>query len=270
MPERVRSDGFGDPGAARDLADDPPGAVPVQPAPVRGQEDRPGAAFPGGQSIALAVCGASGMVTTLPPLRVIVRVRWPRSRPRGGRGDVGGLGAGPGGQVQLGCYATDISQLHQLPQLVPVAFPAGAGRGGHLRAGFSGAHRNRTLGRSAGRRGLGERDSRPLREAVGELVAAIPFSLKPVHGRTCPRLRAAQAHQQKAIDQLKAAVQSYLHAGAYRDTARPRYPARARHQSGPRVSGDQRDNHHCSTRLQLIEQYRRASCGPAPAGSGGC
>ena len=32
--------------------------------------------------IARAVCGASGMVTTLPPLRVIVRVRWPRSRSR--------------------------------------------------------------------------------------------------------------------------------------------------------------------------------------------
>ena len=42
------------------------------------------------------------------------------------------------------------------------------------------------LGRFAGRRGLGKRDSRPLREAVGELVAAVPFSLKPVHGLTCP------------------------------------------------------------------------------------
>jgi hypothetical protein len=84
------------------------------------------------------------------------------------------------------------------------------------------------LGRFAGRRGLGKRDSRPLREAVGELVAAIPFSLKPVHGRTCPKLRAAQAHQQEAIDQLKAAVQSYLHAGAYRDTAHVRAALRGR------------------------------------------
>jgi len=34
------------------------------------------------RSIALAVRGASGTVTTLPPLRVMTRVRWPRSRPR--------------------------------------------------------------------------------------------------------------------------------------------------------------------------------------------
>ena len=49
MSERVRADGLGDPGAARGLADDPPSAVPVQPPPVCGEEDRPGAAFPGGQ-----------------------------------------------------------------------------------------------------------------------------------------------------------------------------------------------------------------------------
>ena len=45
----LTADGLGDPGAARDLADDPPGAVPVQPAPVFGEEDRPVAAFAGGQ-----------------------------------------------------------------------------------------------------------------------------------------------------------------------------------------------------------------------------
>jgi len=44
-----RCDGLGDPGAARHLADDPPGAVPVQPAPVTGEEDRAVAAFAGGQ-----------------------------------------------------------------------------------------------------------------------------------------------------------------------------------------------------------------------------
>jgi hypothetical protein len=36
VPERVRRDGFGDPGAAGGLADDPPGAVPVQPPAVCG------------------------------------------------------------------------------------------------------------------------------------------------------------------------------------------------------------------------------------------
>jgi len=41
MPQRVRGDGLGDPGPARDLADDPPGAVPVQPPPVSGQEEGP-------------------------------------------------------------------------------------------------------------------------------------------------------------------------------------------------------------------------------------
>jgi hypothetical protein len=41
MSERVGRDGLADPGAARDLADDPGGAVPVQPSPVRGQEHRP-------------------------------------------------------------------------------------------------------------------------------------------------------------------------------------------------------------------------------------
>jgi len=50
MPEGVRSDGLGDPGAARDLADDPPGAVPVQAAPAFGEEDRAVAAFAGGQA----------------------------------------------------------------------------------------------------------------------------------------------------------------------------------------------------------------------------
>jgi hypothetical protein len=49
VPERVRADRFADPGAARNPADDPPGAVPVQPPPVTGDEDGSVAAFPGGQ-----------------------------------------------------------------------------------------------------------------------------------------------------------------------------------------------------------------------------
>jgi hypothetical protein len=40
VPERVGRDGLGDPGAAGGLADDPPGAVPVQPPTVHGQEHR--------------------------------------------------------------------------------------------------------------------------------------------------------------------------------------------------------------------------------------
>ena len=61
----------------------------IHPAPCRSSR-RPSAArktgpshrSPVARSIARAVRGASGMVTTLPPLRVIVRVRCPRSRPR--------------------------------------------------------------------------------------------------------------------------------------------------------------------------------------------
>jgi hypothetical protein len=49
VPERARADVVADPGAARDFADDPPGAVPVQPPPVVGEEDGAVAAFPGGQ-----------------------------------------------------------------------------------------------------------------------------------------------------------------------------------------------------------------------------
>jgi hypothetical protein len=41
MPQRVRPDRFGDPGAEGDPADDPGGAVPVQPLPLGGKEDRP-------------------------------------------------------------------------------------------------------------------------------------------------------------------------------------------------------------------------------------
>ena len=82
VSQRVGCDGLADPGAAGGLADDPPGAVPVQPPPVRGQEHRPSVRSPMARSIVRAVRGASGMVTTLPPLRVIVSVRCPRSRPR--------------------------------------------------------------------------------------------------------------------------------------------------------------------------------------------
>ena len=49
VPQGVRPDGLGDPGAAGDPADDPPGAVPVQPPAIRGQEDGSFAALADGQ-----------------------------------------------------------------------------------------------------------------------------------------------------------------------------------------------------------------------------
>ena len=45
VPERMRRNGFGDPGTAGGLADDPPCAVPVQPPPARGQEHRAASAL---------------------------------------------------------------------------------------------------------------------------------------------------------------------------------------------------------------------------------
>ena len=81
VPKRVRGDGFGDPGAASDLADEPPGAVPAMRRPSAATNTGPSVRSPMARSMARAVRGASGIVTTLPPLRVIVRVRWPRSKP---------------------------------------------------------------------------------------------------------------------------------------------------------------------------------------------
>src|SRR5690348_378533 len=49
MSKRVGSNSHGDPSAARDFADDPSGAVPVEPPPVRGLEYRPAGAFADGQ-----------------------------------------------------------------------------------------------------------------------------------------------------------------------------------------------------------------------------
>jgi hypothetical protein len=49
VSERVRADLLADAGVARDLADDPSGAVPVQPPPVTGEEDGSVAAFARGQ-----------------------------------------------------------------------------------------------------------------------------------------------------------------------------------------------------------------------------
>jgi hypothetical protein len=40
VPQCVGADVLGDPGASGDPADDPGGAVPVQPPPVRGREQR--------------------------------------------------------------------------------------------------------------------------------------------------------------------------------------------------------------------------------------
>jgi hypothetical protein len=65
----MRSDQLADPGIASRRADNPAGTVPVQPPTVGSQEYRSFGAFADGQVDRRAVRGASGTVTTLPPLR---------------------------------------------------------------------------------------------------------------------------------------------------------------------------------------------------------
>ena len=72
---RRERDGLAGPGAAHDAADDRPGTVPARPRPVRARNTGLSVRWPMARSIAAAVRGASGIVTTLPPLRVIVTVR---------------------------------------------------------------------------------------------------------------------------------------------------------------------------------------------------
>ena len=82
VPQRVRPDRLGDPGRRATRRT-------IRPAPCRSSR-RPSAArktgpslrSPMARSIARAVRGASGIVTTLPPLRVTTKVRCPRSTPR--------------------------------------------------------------------------------------------------------------------------------------------------------------------------------------------
>ncbi len=82
VPQRVRPDRLDDPSAAGHPAGNPGGAMAVQPLSVWGEEDGPSTRSPMARSIARAVRGANGMVTTLPPLRVVTSVRCPRSTPR--------------------------------------------------------------------------------------------------------------------------------------------------------------------------------------------
>jgi len=72
VPERVRPDGLADPGPGSDLSDDPGGAVPVQSLPAGPGRPAHWGRWPMARSMARAVRGASGMVTILPPLRVMV------------------------------------------------------------------------------------------------------------------------------------------------------------------------------------------------------
>src|SRR6266851_141754 len=186
---------------------------------------------------------------------------------------VGGRRGGAGAArrpVRLGCYATDISQLRQLPQLVPIAFPAGAGRGGHLRAGFGGAHRNRTPRSIRWSPRSGQAGLKAAACGSGRAGGSGSLLVEAGAREDLPRLRAAQAHQQEAIDQLKAAVQSYLHAGAYRETARVRAALRGRGTNPVPAYLVTSATATTAPPGCSSSSSTAASCGPAPASSGGC
>jgi hypothetical protein len=81
MPQCVRPDGLGDPGPAGDAADDPPGAVPIQPAAVSGQEHRPVCALADGQVDRPGGARRERDRYHLAALRVTTSVRCPRPLP---------------------------------------------------------------------------------------------------------------------------------------------------------------------------------------------
>jgi hypothetical protein len=91
-------DRLGDPGPTGDAPDDAGGSVAVETSAAGAGEDRPLGSFADARSMALAVRGAGGVLTILPPLRRIVRIRRPRSRPTasGHRAQtMGDRGSGP-------------------------------------------------------------------------------------------------------------------------------------------------------------------------------
>jgi len=82
VPQRVRPDRLGDPGTAGHPAHDRPAQWRSSRCPSPRRKTGPSLRSPMARSIARAVRGASGTVTTLPPLGVTTRVRCPRSTPR--------------------------------------------------------------------------------------------------------------------------------------------------------------------------------------------
>jgi hypothetical protein len=82
VPKRVGCDGLADPGAAGGLRTIRPAACRSSRRSSLATNTGPSVRSPMARSIARAVRGASGTVTTLPPLRVMTRVRCPRSSPR--------------------------------------------------------------------------------------------------------------------------------------------------------------------------------------------
>jgi hypothetical protein len=75
MPQRVRTDRFGDPGPFGDAHDDPGGSVSIEPLSGGAAKDRPLQTLTD-REVEAAGRAASGMVTILPPLRNTERVQW--------------------------------------------------------------------------------------------------------------------------------------------------------------------------------------------------
>ena len=136
-------------------ADDPPGACRSSRRPSGVRKIGPSQRSPMARSITRAVRGANGMVTTLPPLRVMTRVRCPRSTPK-----------------------ASISA----PLASKTRSPLRAGREGWRGGGGRADHRcvrrqpradKRRVRRGRGRRGGASRASRPGPVAVASLTRLI-------------------------------------------------------------------------------------------------
>jgi hypothetical protein len=75
VPQRVGPDALGDPCLSGDSTHDPTGSMTVESLPGAVDEIGPSIRSPIARSTVRATRGASGVVTTLPPLRVAVSVR---------------------------------------------------------------------------------------------------------------------------------------------------------------------------------------------------
>lgn len=133
-------------------------------------------------------------------------------------------------QFDEGAFAVTVSQHHRLPALVQIAL-----RAGDTAAALSFAQAAATLaGQNPGvdslaaagayARGLVERDPASLREAVGLASGSQARLLETAAREDLGRMLEPGS---EAVEQLEAAYNSYVRAGAHRDTARVRAALRS-------------------------------------------
>ena len=136
-------------------------------------------------------------------------------------------------QLDLGCYATAISQHHRLPQLIQIAYRAGDDESAAAFARSAAVlaeqnpHVDSLAAAGAHARGLVQHDAGLLRQAVRRATVSDSLLVEAAAREDLALLLAGQTHQPEAIDQLEAAYASYVQAGAHRDTARVRAALRS-------------------------------------------